>query len=158
MLFRKVLVFLTSVSRQGEPGADWSLSVPPSSGSKSRSSSTNCSQARRPSQCALFCALQSGSSLLQLFHNRTVDQRLLELARLPSGVHELRPRSNQAERSDSNIQTVLLQVSTACPHQFNSLCSSSSFVRILCSTDLTARGIDAENVNLVVNLEVPRSS
>ena len=27
--------------------------------------------------------------------------------------------------------------------------------RILCSTDLTARGIDAENVNLVVNLEVP---
>ena len=31
-------------------------------------------------------------------------------------------------------------------------------VRILCSTDLTARGIDAENVNLVVNLEVPRSS
>ena len=27
--------------------------------------------------------------------------------------------------------------------------------RILCSTDLTARGIDAENVNLVVNLDVP---
>ena len=27
--------------------------------------------------------------------------------------------------------------------------------RILCSTDLTARGIDAENVNLVINLEVP---
>ena len=27
--------------------------------------------------------------------------------------------------------------------------------RILCSTDLTARGIDAENVNLVVNMEVP---
>ena len=27
--------------------------------------------------------------------------------------------------------------------------------RILCSTDLTARGIDAENVNLVINMEVP---
>ena len=27
--------------------------------------------------------------------------------------------------------------------------------RILCSTDLTARGIDAENVNLVINLDVP---
>ena len=27
--------------------------------------------------------------------------------------------------------------------------------RILCSTDLTARGIDAENVNLVISLEVP---
>ena len=27
--------------------------------------------------------------------------------------------------------------------------------RILCSTDLTARGIEAENVNLVISLEVP---
>ena len=27
--------------------------------------------------------------------------------------------------------------------------------RILCSTDLTASGIDIENVNLVINLEVP---
>ena len=27
--------------------------------------------------------------------------------------------------------------------------------RILCSTDLTARGIDAENVNLVISMEVP---
>ncbi|CAD6241280.1 GSCOCG00002613001-RA-CDS [Cotesia congregata] len=30
--------------------------------------------------------------------------------------------------------------------------------RILCSTDLTARGIDAENVNLVVNFDVPCDS
>jgi len=28
--------------------------------------------------------------------------------------------------------------------------------RILCSTDLTARGIDAENVNLVINIDVPK--
>ena len=27
--------------------------------------------------------------------------------------------------------------------------------RILCSTDLIARGIDVENVNLVINMEVP---
>ncbi len=30
--------------------------------------------------------------------------------------------------------------------------------RILCSTDLTARGIDAENVNLVINLDMPWDS
>jgi Superfamily II DNA and RNA helicases len=30
--------------------------------------------------------------------------------------------------------------------------------RVLLSTDLTARGIDAENVNLVINLDIPRSS
>lgn len=29
-------------------------------------------------------------------------------------------------------------------------------VRILITTDLTARGIDAENVNFIINLEVPR--
>lgn len=28
--------------------------------------------------------------------------------------------------------------------------------RILVSTDITARGIDAENVNLVINLDVPQ--
>ena len=31
----------------------------------------------------------------------------------------------------------------------------SNKCKILCSTDLTARGIDAENVNLVINLDVP---
>ncbi|XP_014295613.1 probable ATP-dependent RNA helicase DDX20 isoform X2 [Microplitis demolitor] len=30
--------------------------------------------------------------------------------------------------------------------------------RILCTTDLTARGIDAENVNLVINFDVPHDS
>lgn len=29
-------------------------------------------------------------------------------------------------------------------------------VRILVTTDLTARGIDAENVNFIINLDVPR--
>eukprot|EP00088_Acartia_fossae_P058660 TRINITY_DN689_c0_g1_i1.p1 TRINITY_DN689_c0_g1~~TRINITY_DN689_c0_g1_i1.p1 ORF type:complete len:701 (-),score=69.58 TRINITY_DN689_c0_g1_i1:320-2422(-) len=34
-------------------------------------------------------------------------------------------------------------------------CFKSFQCRILCSTDLTARGIDAENVNLVINYDVP---
>jgi superfamily II DNA/RNA helicase len=38
------------------------------------------------------------------------------------------------------------------------MCLTIYAFRILCSTDLTARGIDAENVNLVINLDMPWDS
>lgn len=44
-------------------------------------------------------------------------------------------------------------------HRLEAVASLREFrCRVLLSTDLTARGIDAENVNLVINLDIPHSS
>ncbi|XP_035676381.1 probable ATP-dependent RNA helicase DDX20 [Branchiostoma floridae] len=109
-----------------------------------------------------YSVISQQSSMSKAFQAKT-DQLIKLLSRVP--FHQCLVFSNDQGRAQSLCKdlnskgwpTAYIAGSQEQTERLNAMSQLRNFqCRVLVSTDLTARGIDAEKVNLVVNLDVPQ--